>query len=607
MPSTFDVSQVQAALGLRYGNIRSIGAGGMACVFSAYDSVLARPVAVKVVAGHHAIEELAVRFQQEARLASKLHHPNIVTVLDFGRGDNGLLFLVMDLVEGGTLSQALKEHGPMPLEKAIKVFVQICDALAHAHGQGVMHRDLKPSNVMLVDASNDNSNVRIVDFGLAKVVSSDQKLTRTGVVIGTPTYSSPEQFQSKPLDHRTDIYSFGCLMFETLTKTPPFKGQNQIELFDLHVNSPVPKLAERGYTGDYSEDLDQIISTAMSKDKNDRYQSFYQLKSELLALLPEETQLLFPDNGKEYTKNKFKASSFIRQHRIALLAAAVLVAATSIFSLNAIRNEEKAVVTTKPSSYSYNGFEEKDWRFMECRKNDKDTTWTNIDCRMGDKYFKDLRGKNVRSVRLYAMRLDGWGLKYLKEEPLEKLEMPESKIKDEHLHFLGDLKKLKNLDISYSWITDKGVAQISELPNLTSLGLAGCRTLTHESIDSVQKFAPHLQRLDLSYTPVGVEGYKKLKNLPSLRDLNVSYSELNDESIKPILALNVDSLTLSRNQEITDLTLKHIERMPRLLDLKIDGCPKITNKAIQALQEARPGLKIVNTASKKHSDDFSLL
>ncbi|MBX3135540.1 hypothetical protein KF707_04855, partial [Candidatus Obscuribacterales bacterium] len=159
----------------------------------------------------------------------------------------------------------------------------------------------------------------------------------------------------------------------------------------------------------------------------------------------------------------------------------------------------------------------------------------------------------------------------------------------------------------YSWITDKGVAQISELPNLTYLGLAGCRTLTHESIDSVQKFAPHLQRLDLSYTPVGVEGYKKLKNLPSLRDLNVSYSELNDESIKPILALNVDSLTLSRNQEITDLTLKHIERMPRLLDLKIDGCPKITNKAIQALQEARPGLKIVNTASKKHSDDFSLL
>ena len=578
----------------------------MACVFSAYDSVLARPVAVKVVAGHHAIEELAVRFQQEARLASKLHHPNIVTVLDFGRGENGLLFLVMDLVEGGTLSQALKESGPMPLEKAIKVFVQICDALAHAHGQGVMHRDLKPSNVMLVDASNDNSNVRIVDFGLAKVVSSDQKLTRTGAVVGTPTYSSPEQFQAKPLDHRTDIYSFGCLMFETLTKTPPFKGQNQIELFDLHVNSPVPKLAERGYTGDYSEDLDQIISTAMSKDKNDRYQSFYQLKSELLALLPEETQLLFPDNGKEYTKNKFQASSFIRQHRIALAASTVLVAATSMFSLNAIRNEEKAVVSVRPLSYTYTGVEEKDWKFMPFRKNDMDT-WTNIDCRMGDEYFKDLRGKRVKSVQLYAMRLEGWGLQYLKEEPVEKLDMPESKIKDEHLHFIGDLKKLKHLNISYSWITDEGVAQISELPTLTYLGLAGCRKLTHESIDSLQKIAPHLQRLDLSYTPVGIDGYKKLKNLPELRDLNVSFNELNDESIKPILALNVDTLTISRNQEITDLTMKRMARMPRLLDLKIDGCPKITNQAIQALKQARPGIKIVNTAKKKHEDGFPLL
>jgi len=606
MPSTFDVSQVQAALGLRYGNIRSIGAGGMACVFSAYDSVLARPVAVKVVARNQAIEELAVRFQQEARLASKLHHPNIVTVLDFGRGENGLLFLVMDLVEGGTLSQALKENGPMPLEKAIKVFVQICDALAHAHGQGVMHRDLKPSNVMLVDASNDNCNVRIVDFGLAKVVSSDQKLTRTGVVIGTPTYSSPEQFQAKPLDQRTDIYSFGCLMFETLTKTPPFKGQNQIELFDLHVNSPVPKLAERGYTGGYSEDLDQIISTAMAKDKNDRYQSFYQLKSDLLALLPEETQLLFPNNGKEYTKNKFRASSFIRQHRTALAASTVFIAATSIFSINAIKKEEKAIVRSKPLSYSYTGFEEKDWKFMPFRKNDMDT-WINIDCRMGDNYFKGLRGKNVRSLQLYAMRLDGWGLKYLKEEPLEKLDMPESKIKDEHLHFIGDLKQLKHLNISYSWISDEGVAQISELPNLTYLGLAGCRKLTHKSIDAVQKFAPRLQRLDLSYTPVGMDGYKKLKNLPELRDLNVSYNQLNDESIKPILVLNVDSLTISRNQEITDLTMKRMARMPRLLDLKIDGCPKITTKAIEALKQARPGIKIMTTAKKKNDHDFPLL
>ena len=606
MPITFDVSQVQAALGLRYGNIRSIGAGGMACVFSAYDSVLARPVAVKLVSNKYAIEELAVRFQQEARLASRLHHPNIVTVLDFGRGENGILYLVMDLVEGGTLSQALKESGPFSLDQAIKVFVQICDALAHAHGQGVMHRDLKPSNVMLAENAPENSNVRIVDFGLAKVISGDQKLTRTGVVIGTPTYSSPEQFQSKPLDHRTDIYSFGCLMFETLTKRPPFSGQNQIDLFELHVNSPVPTLAERGYAGEHTRELDRIISTAMAKNRDDRYQSFFQIKSDLLALLPEESQLLFPDNSKEYAKNKFQAVSFFRQNRVVLLATLVAAVCATGFAFESIKKREQAVVSAKPSVYNYHGFEEGQWQFFVHNKHGMDT-WTNIDCRMGDKYFKTLKGKNVHAVQLYAMRLEGWGLKYLKNEPLEKLDMPESKIRDENLHFIGNFKGLKHLDISYSWITDNGLAQISELPKLTFLGLAGCRELTASSVDSIIKFAPNLQRLDLCYTPVGVDGLKKLRALRQLSDLNVSLNGLNDESVKPVLELNLHALALSSNKDITDATMSRLAQMPRLTDLRIDGCPRITVNAIKALEKARPGIKIVRVTKKKTSDDFPML
>lgn len=607
MPITFDVSQVQAALGLRYGNIRSIGAGGMACVFSAYDSVLARPVAVKLVSNQLAIEELAVRFQQEARLASRLHHPNIVTVLDFGRGENGILYLVMDLVEGGTLSQTLKESGPLPLEQAIKVLVQICDGLGHAHGQGVMHRDLKPSNVMLAENAPENSNVRIVDFGLAKVISGDQKLTRTGVVIGTPTYSSPEQFQSKPLDHRTDIYSFGCLMFETLTKRPPFKGQNQIELFDLHVNSPVPTLVESGYTGEHAAELDRIISTAMAKDRNDRYQTFQQLKSDLLALLPEESQLLFPDRSEEYAKNKFQAASFFSQQKrifLILIAGGVVILAL----LLAKKFQQTAPQRSKMLDYAstLGGDESKNWTFFNHQKNGYET-WTNIDCRMGDKYFKMLRGKNVQAVTLYAMRFTGSGLRYLRDEPLERLEMPESKIIDKNLHYIGDFKRLKYLDLSYSWITDAGVATIGELPDLNFLGMAGCTKLTDKSVDSIAKFAPNLTRLDLSYTPVGTAGYVKLKQLPHLTDLQVMLSDLNDETVKPILALDLHALSLSKNKDLTDKTIARLEKMPRLQDLRIEGCPKITEKALAALKKAHPNISIVRQSKKRDEKNFPML
>jgi hypothetical protein len=603
MLGTFDISQVQAALGLRYGNIRKIGAGGMASVYSAHDSVLARSVAVKLVSSQHAIEELAMRFQQEAKLASRLHHPNIVTVLDFGRGANGVLYLVMDLVEGSSLSQVIKETGPLSLNEALRVLIQICDGLAHAHRQGVMHRDLKPGNVMIGTNSNHESEVRIVDFGLAKVVSGDQKITKTGAMLGTPLYASPEQLQGKPVDHRTDIYSFGCLMFETLIGKPPFKSSNQFEIYEMHLNSEVPKLAERGYTGERTEDLDRIIKTAMAKDRNDRYETFSQLKSELVALLPEESRVEWNTQEEKYAINRFRASSFFSQHKLPItLATGAVAVLTSVLMINESKEMKTAPVPV-PETDGKIGFDENEWAFVPHTKNGV-TTWTNCDCRMSDKHFKMLQGKNVRSVMLYTMRLNGSGLHYLKGEPLERLVLPESKIVDEHLHLIGEFKLLKELDLSYSWIHDSGLATIAELPKLNNLAIAGCRALTEASVDSMIKFAPNISRLNLSYTPVGKKGFEKLKSFEKLEDLDLSLSDLTDDMLEPIFALDLRCLTLSKNKDLTDKSIYKLTRMKRLADLRIDGCPKITDDAIAAIKRTHPGIHLV-TAAKKRDESMT--
>jgi serine/threonine protein kinase len=610
MQTKFDETYVQAAIGLRYGNIRKVGAGGMASVFSAYDSVLARPVAIKFLSGKQAVAELTVRFQQEARLASRLKHPNIVTVLDFGRGNNGALYLVMDLVEGSSLAEFLKENGPMPLHQALKVFIQICDALAHAHSHGVMHRDLKPSNIMIADNNDDFRNVRIVDFGLARVVSEDQNITRTGVMIGTPLYASPEQFQAKSIDHRTDIYSLGCLMFETLTGKKPFSGDNQIELFEAHLYSAVPELAKNGYSGDLAEELNKIIAKAMAKNREERYSTVHQLRSELLSLLPEEAQVHFPPAEKESGQINFKASSFLKQHSTILSISLIALVVLSVFIF--VKN---APVQTKKAELRVDGgplleiVDRKNWHFATYQKGrgtGKLIWWTNVDCRMGDDYFETLKGKNVQNLKLNAMRFDGYGLRNLRDEPLSRLHMPESKIKDKYLYCIGELKGLEELDLSYSWITDAGLATMSELPRLKDLGLAGCTKLTASAVDSIAKLAPNVIRLSLSYTPVGKDGLKRLRQLKHLEELDLSLSDLTDDELLPLFDLDLRNIALSKNPRLTDKTVERLQGIRRLNELKLDGCPLITQTALNVLRKKHPRMHLITAPKNRKIEGFEV-
>ena len=223
----------------RYQIIKSIGEGGMANVYLAFDTILERNVAVKVLRGDLANDEKFVRrFQREALSASSLSHPNIVEVYDVGE-DDGIYYIVMEYIEGKHLKQLLKRRGKLTLEEAVDIMLQVTDGMACAHDSYIIHRDIKPQNIMILE----NGLVKITDFGIAMALNSTQ-LTQTNSVMGSVHYIPPEQASAKGCTIQSDVYSMGILFYELLTGTLPYKGDNAVEIALKHLKNPLPSIRE---------------------------------------------------------------------------------------------------------------------------------------------------------------------------------------------------------------------------------------------------------------------------------------------------------------------------------------------------------------------------
>ena len=255
----------------KYRILSVLGQGGMGVVYKAEHLLMQRIVALKtVLTSLTANSQAAYRFQQEAKAASSLSHPNIVGVHDFGIAD-GNAYLVMDYLEGRTLS-----HDQLEFDRFIHIFKQACGALDHAHKRGIIHRDLKCGNLMLVQVEDDRDFLKLVDFGLAKIIAPErgselQSLTTTGMIVGSPLYMSPEQCRGRDLDPRSDIYSLGCVMYEALVGEPPFVGETALDTMCQHLSQTAPSMLE--LNPDIDPRLDKLVAQMLHKDPNMRPQS----------------------------------------------------------------------------------------------------------------------------------------------------------------------------------------------------------------------------------------------------------------------------------------------------------------------------------------------
>jgi serine/threonine-protein kinase len=269
--------RLRASLSGRYELREEIGRGGMATVYLAHDLRHDRLVAVKVLPPALATTIAAERFVFEIRTTAQLMHPHILGLIDSGDGD-GLLYYIMPHVQGESLRDKLAREARIPVEEAARITREVASALTHAHAHGVIHRDIKPENVLLVDGTH----AMVADFGLARALlrSADRRLTQSRHVVGTVHYMSPEQAETgHKLDHRSDIYSLGCVLFEMLTGRPPFDADTELAVLARHLREPPPRLT--GQHVRLPSGVERVVHRALEKDPERRFQSASDFSREL--------------------------------------------------------------------------------------------------------------------------------------------------------------------------------------------------------------------------------------------------------------------------------------------------------------------------------------
>ncbi len=512
--------------GARYYLQTKLGAGGMGAVYRAEDKVLKKTVAVKVLLSNLQAEAM-IRFHQEAKTTARLGHKNILNVLDFGQAKSGELYLVMDYLDGRSLADILKANGPMEPSLAVPIFCQICDGLAHAHNQGILHRDIKPSNVMIVDDGRGFMQAKIVDFGLAKMEASEQSLTTTGARVGSPLYMSPEQCHGREVDHRSDIYSLGILMYRTLTGAVPFQGDSYLETLSKHVNEDPRDINHNERDLEFSPELAAIVSKTLEKDPGNRYQTCEELLAALQALDMTEVKPSRSSEEEHAGDLLFDTARSAQQKRTrkfyvaGIAAAALTLIGATCYVVNGLEPAKKPEVKVRPARQDIlkQAFAEDIVQYVDGGKK-----WIKIfDCTSNDSMailFKN--HPDIKNLNFMSTPTRGKHFSELIGRNITNLDVSCTYVKDEVLPDIGKLTSLEGLWLNGDRITDVGLKPLVYLPELKELGLRNTE-ITDRALELISEMKA-LEILDISdckkVTGKGLRALAKSKSLHTLQIAN---------------------------------------------------------------------------------------
>ncbi len=587
----------------KYEVLEEIGRGGMGTVYRVKQVLLDKVLALKIIPSHHLSEQLAVRFQREAKTMATLNHPNLGRILDFGIWLNQP-FMVMEYVNGLPLSKLISER-VIPPAQAIELFRQVLNGLQHAHDKGVLHRDIKPSNIMVLSEEGQNKAI-LLDFGIAKRIETDlsivstQALTRTGEMIGSPLYMSPEQARGERLTERSDLYSLGCALFESLTGTPPFVGKTTVETLFLHMEHTPPSLKEAALGREFAPELEKLVRKLLAKNPEDRFASAEELRRALSLCLSHE-------QPQEKIETK-KSGPIVPIALIAVSSITIISAATFLLQQREKSAQPNAAQLTEGNAPLTS---ESPIAIPDEFVNDKDQTGMR---KQGEGvgslmtgtgpvqqfYNKVLSKKHVDSlitnknlVRLSLPfcifpksmlaklppsleYLELHGTKLLNDDyeliasnsNLRGLNLRFNIVNAKALHNLRGLKKLEFLDLNGTHVDAEALKELSDVKTIKSLILSKNYTIDDSAVPIITGF-PQLQWLDVSNTGMTSKAISQLAVLPKLTKLNARQLSFQNDDMKAFNQFQtLEALSLAGNSITADgLKLLPVFKTIRELDL----------------------------------------
>lgn len=534
----------------RYKILEKIGEGGMGNVFKANDSFLKKDVVIKVIS-RDLSEQAALRMQTEAKATAALKHSNIISILDFGVDSQSSPYMVMEFLQGKDLARWLKEKGTLNLGEFLSIFNQALSALEHAHAKKILHRDLKPSNIMISDLDSGSPHVTLLDFGIAKILESEQRLTTTGMLLGSPLYMSPEQISLGELDARSDIYSLGCVMYECLTGIPPFKGATALETMQMHANdqpTPPSDLSKK----EIPDRVEAAVMKCLKKSKEERYQSVKELKHDIahgagvsdgLSVEQRSVHAGSVDNSKENsTSITYTDVLHARKSTERFQSIAMGLVGFCLFIL--------AVVGI--------------------------TFWmlSNLEPQVSEK--TDLR--NFASLQEPPAR-DLSEKKLLLRRP-----------NDADFEWKPEERQIDRLIVVATNMNEARYKAIGRLPNLSWLIVDNSDDLGGESIKELAHGSRHVSKLELTHSVVNTDVCDGLLQLPPFFYLGVHKCRgLSDDVMKRLQQVKVRALTLSADSELTDDKLVLLNGS-KIEQLRLSNNPQLTMNGLSKLKLPKLGL-----------------
>jgi len=595
-------------IGGQYEVLSLLGTGGMSDVYRCDDLVLKRKVAVKVlhidpVEAPRAI----IRLQQEGQAIARLEHKNIIKPYGASVTLDGIPYLVMEIVDGQSLSTLLKA-GPIGWSRTVRIIEQICDALAHAHEKGVIHRDLKPSNIMIENVGRPDEQVKLLDFGIAKITADTTiKATRAGEVFGTPAYMSPEQAEGKNVDARADQYAVGCLLYEMVSGSTPFSSDTALSVLMQHCQAKPPSIADMS-SDKLPAHVESVFQRMLEKSPDKRFPNIKEAKE---ALLGSNTYTL-GQNLRDWLFNRWVAL---------ILLIGIVSSIVPFLAGNMISPDKSAHQTVQSDNQVVNSMA------------DLVNTGTDAggDVEIGrqfatDKFVEKLNLKKmafsangiktlakfprVKDLNLSkADGIDDQSLQYMTKLPLEKLDLAKTSITDQAMASVALLKDLVDLAINDTEVTDTGCQLLVRLHKLKTLNLNDLR-ITKKTLSVLGRLP--ITELKLDRNPRIKDDLAQLKSL-QLTSLSVRADHLSDQNLQAIAGQKqLRYLNLEGNDALTDQgVLQATKQMIDLSTLNVKGTA-VSAAAIASLQKRLPECVIekganLHKVNKPGSEDEEII